>query len=112
MIPIRHIRSWNSVAPWLTEVQIEQDLVLSRLIVEIANDPLLKNELAFRGGTCFHKVLLPNAFRYSEDLDFVRVTHGPIGPILDAIREIAGRVGMDVNTDVGSFPKARLRAPL
>jgi predicted nucleotidyltransferase component of viral defense system len=111
VIPARHIRAWSRVAPWLTEEQIEQDLVLSRLIVEIANHPVLGEELVFRGGTCLHKVVLPEPLRYSEDLDYVRATHGPIGPLLDAIREIADRLGMDVNTDVGSYPKARLRAP-
>jgi hypothetical protein len=111
VIPARHIRAWSRVAPWLTEEQIEQDLVLSRLIVEIANHPVLGQELVFRGGTCLHKVVLPDAVRYSEDLDYVRATHGPIGPLLDAIREIADRLGMEVNTDVGSYPKVRLRAP-
>lgn len=112
MIPARHIRAWSRLAPWLTEEQIEQDLVLSRLIVEIANHPVLGEELVFRGGTCLHKVVLAEPLRYSEDLDYVRATHGPIGPLLDAIREVADRLGMDVNTDVGSYPKARLRAPL
>jgi len=111
VIPARHIRAWSRVAPWLTEEQIEQDLVLSRLIVEIANHPMLGEELVFRGGTCLHKVVLPEPLRYSEDLDYVRASHGPIGPLLDAIREVADRLDMDVNTDVGSYPKARLRAP-
>lgn len=38
--------------------QIEQDLMLSRLIVEIANDPYLSDELVFRGGTCLHSMHL------------------------------------------------------
>jgi len=111
VIPSRLITAWSRFAPWLTEEQIEQDLVLSRLIVELANHPVLGEELVFRGGTCLHKLVLPTALRYSEDLDYVRATHGPIGPILDAIREIADRLGMDANTDVGSYPKVRLRAP-
>lgn len=111
MIPSRLITAWSRYAPWLNDEQVEQDLVLSRLIVEIANHPLLGEELVFRGGTCLHKVVLPEPLRYSEDLDYVRASRGPIGPILDAIREIADGLGMDVNTDVGSFPKARLRAP-
>ena len=37
---------------------------------------LLGPELAFRGGTCLHKLCLPQPFRYSEDLDYVRTTHG------------------------------------
>lgn len=111
MIPSRLITAWSRDAPWVTDDQVEQDLVLSRLIVEIANDPLLGEELVLRGGTCLHKVVLREPLRYSEDLDHVRASHGPIGPLLDAIREIADGLGMDVNTDVGSFPKARLRAP-
>ena len=75
MIPARHIRAWSRVAPWLTEEQIEQDLVLSRLIVEIANHPVLGEELVFRGGTCLHKVVLPEPLRYSEDLDYVRASY-------------------------------------
>jgi predicted nucleotidyltransferase component of viral defense system len=54
VIPERHITSWQPNAPWLTVEQVEQDLLLSRLIVEIANDPYLGDELVFRGGTCLH----------------------------------------------------------
>jgi hypothetical protein len=111
VIPAAHITAWSRVAPWPTDEQIEQDLVLSRLIVEIANHPDLGDELVFRGGTCLHKLALPEPLRYSEDLDYVRVSHGPIGPLLDAIRDIAGQLGMDTNTDVSTYPKVRLRAP-
>lgn len=111
MIPAAYITGWSHVAPWPTDDQVEQDLVLSRLIVEIANHPVLADELVFRGGTCLHKLAFRSPHRYSEDLDYVRASHGPIGRILDAIREIAGRLGMDANTDVGAFPKVRLRTP-
>lgn len=112
MIPAAYITAWSRVAPWPTDDQIEQDLVLSRLIVEIANDPLLGDELVFRGGTCLHKLVLPEPLRYSEDLDYVRASHGPVGGLLDAIREVGDRLGMDVNTDVSTFLKARLRGRL
>lgn len=94
MIPAAHITHWAAGAPWPTRQQVEQDLILSRLIVEIANDPLLGTELAFRGGTCLHKLHLPTALRYSEDLDYVRTTEGPVGPIVDAIRELTGGLGL------------------
>lgn len=109
MIPAAHITAWSRVAPWPTDEQVEQDLVLARLIVEIANHSVLGDELAFRGGTCLHKLVLPEPFRYSEDLDYVRASHGPIGPILDAIREIADGLGCGIKTDIGAFPKANLR---
>ena len=111
MIPAAFITDWGNTVRWPTVEQIEQDLVLSRLIVEIANDDYLGNELVFRGGTCLHKLHLNPARRYSEDLDYVRRSDGRIGVLLDAVRAIADRLGMSVTTNIKSFPKIRLRAP-
>lgn len=110
MIPAASITHWSSVVPWLSAEQVEQDLVLSRLICEIASHPILGDELVFRGGTCLHKLHLPQPLRYSEDLDYVRATHGPIGSLLDALREVAAVVGTDVATDVSQFPKFFFRS--
>jgi hypothetical protein len=60
--------AWRSKAPWPNPVQIEQDLLLSRLMIEIARDEMLGPELVMRGGTCMHKLHLPAPLRYSEDL--------------------------------------------
>jgi hypothetical protein len=38
VIPRAAITEWGRIVPWPTVEQIEQDLLLSRLIVEIAND--------------------------------------------------------------------------
>lgn len=109
MITEADVRQWRGEVPWIDADNVEQDLVLSRLIIEIANHPLLGEELVFRGGTCFHKVWLDRPWRYSEDLDYVRRTAGGVGDILDAIREVADLVGFDrVQTDVRRHPKARL----
>jgi predicted nucleotidyltransferase component of viral defense system len=35
MIPANVIKAWSNVVPWITDEQIEQDLVLSRALVEI-----------------------------------------------------------------------------
>lgn len=94
MIPAAHITHWSAGAPWPSRQQVEQDLILSRLIVEIASHPLLGGELAFRGGTCLHKLHLPAALRYSEDLDYVRTSGGPVGPIIDAIRQLTAGLGL------------------
>ena len=56
MIPQANIVEWSNEVPWPTIEQVEQDLLLSRLIIEIAEDPYLGKELAFRGGTCLHKL--------------------------------------------------------
>lgn len=109
MITQADVQHWRSEVPWTDPDNVEQDLVLSRLIVEIANHPLLGDELVFRGGTCFHKLWLDRPWRYSEDLDYVRRNGGGVGPVLDAIREVADKVGFDrVQTDVRRHPKARL----
>jgi predicted nucleotidyltransferase component of viral defense system len=44
--------------------------------------------LRFRGGTALNKLHFPAPIRYSEDIDLVRTTAGPIGPILNRIRAI------------------------
>lgn len=82
------ITEWRTNhAPWNTSAMVEQDLIVSRAVVEIFSHPLLAKHLAFRGGTALHKIFLAPAARYSEDLDFVQTAAGPIGPIFDALRE-------------------------
>jgi predicted nucleotidyltransferase component of viral defense system len=104
---------WGTVVPWTRDSQVEQDLVLSRLIVEFARHPLLGSELVFRGGTCFHKLWLDRPWRYSEDLDYVRRTGGGVGEIFDAIRTVATDVGFEkITTQVGRHPKVKLRSTL
>ncbi len=87
MIPQAFINEWQQFAPWLSEAQVEQDLVLSRAVIEIFSHPLLASTLAFRGGTALHKLFVQPAARYSEDIDLVQINEGPIGPIMEALRE-------------------------
>jgi predicted nucleotidyltransferase component of viral defense system len=94
LIPAAFINAWAAKAPWPNDSDIEQDLILSRLMVEIANDALLGKELAMRGGTCMHKLHLTEPLRYSEDLDYVRTTGGGVGKYLDALREIGTDIGL------------------
>ncbi|MGE0877519.1 MAG: nucleotidyl transferase AbiEii/AbiGii toxin family protein [Acidimicrobiia bacterium] len=111
MIPAADIVAWSRVVPWPTREQVEQDLVLSRLIVEIANDDYLGGELIFRGGTCLHKLALPAPWRYSEDLDYVRRTAGGIADLTRALTRIGTALDMEVRTRIGLHPKVFLRAP-
>lgn len=86
MIPRAYIQAWRDTAPWVESYQVEQDLVLSRAVVEIFSDPLVAASLALRGGTVLHKLHLRPPGRYSEDIDLVQVAPADIGPVLDAIR--------------------------
>ncbi len=93
MIPRADITAWRSVAPWQLNEQIEQDLVISKAIVDIFSDPVLKDNLAFRGGTALHKIYLKPQARYSEDIDLVQTKEGPIGPIFDQLRQCLSFLG-------------------
>jgi len=82
-----YITEWSQQCPWTSPAQVEQDLVLSRGLVEIYSDPILRERLLFRGGTALHKIVLQPAARYSEDLDFVQLREQPIGSTLDLLRK-------------------------
>jgi len=87
MIAPAYITEWSQKCPWISPAQVEQDLVLSRGLVEIYSDPILRERLLFRGGTALHKIVLQPAARYSEDLDFVQLREEPIGNTLDLLRQ-------------------------
>ncbi|MDE0039178.1 MAG: nucleotidyl transferase AbiEii/AbiGii toxin family protein [Gammaproteobacteria bacterium] len=86
MIPSQNIVAWANVVPWVEPRQVEQDLIISRSLVEIFSDRRLRDALRFRGGTALNKLHLPSPLRYSEDIDLVRTSRGPIGPIVDRLR--------------------------
>lgn len=110
MIPRAHLTEWSRRVPWPEMNQVEQDLVLRRLVVEIFRDELLSKELAFWGGTCLHALMLPKPLRYSEDLDFRRRSAGGVGKLLDRFRAIAAVVGLEVaQTETRRYPKIRLQ---
>jgi len=87
MIPQNYITAWKNQAPWKDNAQVEQDLILSRAIVDLFSDEFLKDTLIFRGGTALHKLYAPTQERYSEDLDFVQKRADPIGGILQRIHD-------------------------
>jgi predicted nucleotidyltransferase component of viral defense system len=88
VIPRAFITNWKQTAPWVSNAQEEQDLIISRTLIEIFSDELLRNALAFRGGTALHKLYFAPAPRYSEDIDLVQIRPEPIGPVIDRLREI------------------------
>lgn len=58
MIPQADIVAWRQIAPWADDALVEQDLVLSRALINIFDDRTLATALALRGGTALHKVML------------------------------------------------------
>ncbi len=88
MIPRDYITEWRATAPWVQDFQVEQDLVISRALVDIFSHPLLRDALAFRGGTALYKLYLKPAARYSEDIDLVQIKAEPAGDMMDALRGV------------------------
>ena len=85
MINRQAILEWSKDHPWQSKSFVEQDLIICRAIVEIFSDPVLAQELAWRGGTALHKLYLQPQARYSEDIDLVQIHPGPIKPIVERL---------------------------
>lgn len=93
MIPANEIIAWSNVVPWITDEQIEQDLVICRTLVEIFSNKYLSENLVFRGGTALHKLYLQPQPRYSEDIDLVQKTAGPIKEIIVQLQKSLSFLG-------------------
>ncbi len=87
MIPQANITAWRTHAPWPDDAQVEQDLVLTRALIELFSDPEIAQEIALRGGTALQKLFIRPPCRYSEDIDLVQTQAAPIGPLLDGCRK-------------------------
>jgi predicted nucleotidyltransferase component of viral defense system len=122
MIPKASITAWRAQAPWSEDNLVEQDLVISRALVEMFRVAAIAGRLAFRGGTALHKLHLHPAARYSEDIDLVQVHAEPIGDTLDQLREVLdswlgtpqrrlkeGRVNLVYRFDSEEVPPRRMR---
>jgi len=88
MIPKDYITEWGQTIPWRNRIYLEQDLIISRLLIEIFNHPEISQKLAFRGGTALYKLFLSPPARYSEDIDLVQTVAEPIGNTLSSIKKI------------------------
>lgn len=86
MIPQSFIDSWRAIAPWASDLQVEQDLVVSRAVAELFEDEHMHGLAAMRGGTVLNKLYFGGGSRYSEDIDLVKIDSGKAGPMFDIIR--------------------------
>ncbi len=87
MIPRANVTAWRRRVPWTEDAQVEQDLVLSRALVEMFSQQTISEQLAFRGGTALNKLFFEPAVRFSEDIDLVQIEAGPIGTVMNTIRD-------------------------
>lgn len=93
MIPLAFIQQWTASAPWPDLRQVEQDLIISRALCDLFTSDILRDRIAFRGGTAIHKLLFERPLRYSEDIDLVQTRAEPIGEIIDGIRNALSWLG-------------------
>lgn len=87
MIPQSSIDAWRATAPWASDLQIEQDLIVARAVAELFSNEHMRDLVAMRGGTVLNKFYFGGGSRYSEDIDLVKITAGKAGPLFDVIRE-------------------------
>src|SRR5258708_27168162 len=94
MIPLtrRDVLAHQAHAPWPTQRQIEQDLLLCRSMAALFDDKFLHGQVAMRGGTLLHKVHLAPPCRYSEDIDLVVFGDRPEAHIRKALRRVLTEV--------------------
>lgn len=122
MIPEQAIVQWRREAPWTSDWMVEQDLIISRALVEMYTIDALAQRLAFRGGTALYKLHLRPAARYSEDIDLVQVQAEPVGETLALLRGALdpwlgeprrqfkeGRVNLVYRFESSDAPPVRLR---
>ncbi|EDP46940.1 nucleotidyl transferase AbiEii/AbiGii toxin family protein [Rickettsiella grylli] len=88
MIANAYLNEWRQIVPWSDNKMVEQDLIISRLLVELFNHPDISDSLAFRGGTAIYKLFTSRPIRYSEDIDLVQIKAEPIGKTITTIRSI------------------------
>ena len=96
MIAQSYITEWSEKAPWSTNIQVEQDLIICRALCSIYQDEFLAQHLAFRGGTALGKLYLKPQPRYSEDIDLVQVQAEPIKETIDHLRVALAWLGEPV----------------
>lgn len=69
---------------------------LIELVITVAEDDLLGDELALRGGAALHLLHLTGPARRTLDrLAYARTTLTAIGPVFDALRRVAPQAGFE-----------------
>jgi hypothetical protein len=86
VIPRHHIAAWRSRALWLTDAEAEQDLAISRALVEIFSVPELARGLVLRGRAALEKLYHHPARPPPDRIELVQRRVAPIGPTLDHLR--------------------------
>lgn len=85
MIKQNFVEKERENIPWRSDKFVEQDMIISRAIISLYENEIIRESLVFKGGTAINKLFLEPQARYSEDIDLVRILGDRIGPISKAI---------------------------
>ena len=93
MIPVMNTIAWSQTAPWAETRRLEQDLIISRAIVELFSDPVLGNQLRFAVARHATKSISQprcgiqrTSILFAPKLALAEA--GPIGPVLERIGSV------------------------
>lgn len=86
MIPTAEILAWRTEHSWVSNAQVEQDLMICRAIIKLLSRGVVREQPAFRGCTALPKLYLKPAARYSEDIGLVQMQAVVIGPVMAGVR--------------------------
>ena len=94
---VERVREWE-----LREEVVEKDYVLGWVLWGIGAHERLSATWAFKGGTCLKKCFI-ETYRFSEDLDFTVLPHGPILPddLVPLFTELLDRVAAESGIHFG-----------
>ncbi|PIU09273.1 hypothetical protein COT30_05260 [Candidatus Micrarchaeota archaeon CG08_land_8_20_14_0_20_49_17] len=84
---------------WMGWAVIEKDYFLTLVLDAIANTPILRDNLVFKGGTALRKVYFGD-YRYSEDLDFTMKREFAAAEIRGAFETALAYLGRDYNASL------------
>jgi predicted nucleotidyltransferase component of viral defense system len=102
---------WQSWIGCASRHAAARDLLLTRLVIAVPSHPFLGSELALRGGVALHHLALSRPARCCTSLEYARASGGPIGPTLDAFRDVAENAGYRVRSEVRDRPRIFLSRP-
>jgi hypothetical protein len=102
---------WQSWIGCSSRHAAARDLLLTRLVIAVASHPFLGSELALRGGVALHHLALSRPARCCTSLEYARGSGGPIGPTLDAFRDVAAKAGYRMRSEVRDRPRISLSRP-
>ena len=87
MIPDKFVDLYARNSGLRDKLVAERDVVLTYALRALL-DAAVMDHLAFKGGTCLHKLVFGTSGRFSEDLDFTLDTDRPADDVLLEIVEV------------------------